>query len=88
MGYFFPFIYTSSHHGSSSTFFGGDNSSWATPQTTHTYFRNIQLWGSSAASDLAGATVNSASLISLSTASKCLLTLAAGLGAVVLGGML
>jgi hypothetical protein len=30
-----------------STFFGGSDSSWATPVTTHTYFRNIRLWGSS-----------------------------------------
>ncbi|EJD02951.1 uncharacterized protein FOMMEDRAFT_140748 [Fomitiporia mediterranea MF3/22] len=30
-----------------STFFGGDDSSWATPVDTHTYFRNIQMWGSS-----------------------------------------
>ncbi|KAJ3528338.1 hypothetical protein NM688_g8012 [Phlebia brevispora] len=44
-----------------STFFGGDNSSWATPQTTHTYFRNIQLWGSSATSNLTGPTVSGAS---------------------------
>ncbi|KAE9411479.1 hypothetical protein BT96DRAFT_1011285 [Gymnopus androsaceus JB14] len=28
-----------------STFFGGSDDSWATPTTTHTYFRNIQLWG-------------------------------------------
>jgi len=35
-----------------STFFGGSDASWATPVTTHTYFRNIQLWGSSAASNL------------------------------------
>ncbi|KLO14292.1 hypothetical protein SCHPADRAFT_826682 [Schizopora paradoxa] len=30
-----------------STFFGGHDDSWATPVTTHTYFRNIELWGSS-----------------------------------------
>ncbi|KAJ3755238.1 hypothetical protein EV360DRAFT_50076 [Lentinula raphanica] len=29
-----------------STFFGGSDSTWATPVTTHTYYRNIQLWGS------------------------------------------
>ncbi|KAH9832210.1 polysaccharide lyase family 14 protein [Rhodofomes roseus] len=34
-----------------STFFGGSNSSWATPNTTHTYFRGFQMWASSAASN-------------------------------------
>ncbi|KAF8798713.1 polysaccharide lyase family 14 protein [Phlegmacium glaucopus] len=42
-----------------STFFGGSDASWSTPVTTHTYFRNIQLWGSSAASNLTGQLVNS-----------------------------
>ncbi|KAH7913151.1 polysaccharide lyase family 14 protein [Hygrophoropsis aurantiaca] len=37
-----------------STFFGGSDSSWATPQTTHTYFRNFQMWGSSSPSTLSG----------------------------------
>ncbi|THV05031.1 polysaccharide lyase family 14 protein [Dendrothele bispora CBS 962.96] len=37
-----------------STFFGGSDDSWATPQTTHTYFRNIQLWGGSNPSTLSG----------------------------------
>ncbi|KAH7923403.1 polysaccharide lyase family 14 protein [Leucogyrophana mollusca] len=37
-----------------STFFGGSDSSWATPQTTYTYFRNIQMWGSSSPSNLTG----------------------------------
>ncbi|KAJ7783193.1 polysaccharide lyase family 14 protein [Mycena metata] len=40
-----------------STFFGGSDSSWATPNTTHTYFRNIQMWGSSNPSILAGSNV-------------------------------
>ncbi|KAG1898029.1 polysaccharide lyase family 14 protein [Suillus fuscotomentosus] len=43
-----------------STFFGGGDSSWATPQTVHTYYRNIQMWGSSSPSLLAGQTVNAA----------------------------
>lgn len=43
-----------------STFFGGDDSSWATPQTVHTYYRNIQMWGSSSPSLLSGQTVNAA----------------------------
>ncbi|KAF7361879.1 hypothetical protein MVEN_00532400 [Mycena venus] len=54
-----------------STFFGGSDSSWATPNETHTYFRNMQLWGSSNPSTLTGAKVtNSGALLSpvLSTA--------------------
>lgn len=43
-----------------STFFGGDDSSWATPETVHTYYRNIQMWGSSSPSLLSGQTVNAA----------------------------
>lgn len=43
-----------------STFFGGSDSSWATPQTAHSYYRNIELWGSSAPSNLTGSKVNSA----------------------------
>ncbi|KAK0485961.1 polysaccharide lyase family 14 protein [Armillaria novae-zelandiae] len=43
-----------------STFFGGSDDSWATPSTTHTYFRNITMWGGSNASNLTGAEVTSA----------------------------
>ncbi|KAI0930313.1 hypothetical protein AcW1_009041 [Taiwanofungus camphoratus] len=39
-----------------STFFGGNDSSWATPQTVHAYFRNFQMWGSSAPSNLSSTT--------------------------------
>ncbi|KAF8161096.1 polysaccharide lyase family 14 protein [Crassisporium funariophilum] len=42
-----------------STFFGGSDASWSTPVTTHTYFRNIQLWGGSKASNLSGQVVRS-----------------------------
>ncbi|KAL4080370.1 polysaccharide lyase family 14 protein [Scleroderma yunnanense] len=42
-----------------STFFGGSDSSWATPQTVHTYYRNFQLYGSSAPSNLTGQKVGS-----------------------------
>ncbi|KAJ7497309.1 polysaccharide lyase family 14 protein [Mycena latifolia] len=42
-----------------STFFGGSDSSWSTPATTHTYFRNMELWGSNAPSTLTGAKVTS-----------------------------
>ncbi|KAH8828439.1 polysaccharide lyase family 14 protein [Flagelloscypha sp. PMI_526] len=37
-----------------STFFGGSDSSWATPDTTFTYYRNISMWGSNQASTLSG----------------------------------
>ncbi|KAF9531649.1 polysaccharide lyase family 14 protein [Crepidotus variabilis] len=37
-----------------STFFGGSDTSWATPVDAHTYFRNIRLWGSSDPSNTAG----------------------------------
>ncbi|OCH85804.1 hypothetical protein OBBRIDRAFT_739230 [Obba rivulosa] len=43
-----------------STFFGGDDPTWATPQTVHTYFRNFQMWGSSAPSNISGALVSAA----------------------------
>jgi len=43
-----------------STFFGGSDSSWATPNTTHTYYRNLQLWGGYSASNLTGSIVNAA----------------------------
>ncbi|CAK5281531.1 unnamed protein product [Mycena citricolor] len=42
-----------------STFFGGSDSSWSTPTTTHTYFRNFQLFGGYNPSTLTGATVKS-----------------------------
>ncbi|KAH9940513.1 uncharacterized protein BXZ73DRAFT_42689 [Epithele typhae] len=43
-----------------STFFGGSDDSWAPPSDSNAYFRNIELWGSSAASNLTGATVSAA----------------------------
>jgi len=42
-----------------STFFGGSDSSWSTPTTTHTYFRNVELWGGYSPSVLTGAKVSS-----------------------------
>ncbi|EPQ57534.1 hypothetical protein GLOTRDRAFT_137841 [Gloeophyllum trabeum ATCC 11539] len=47
-----------------STFFGGSDYSWATPQTTHTYFRNFRLWGSSSPSNLTGSKVSAANKLS------------------------
>ncbi|KAG6837734.1 hypothetical protein H0H93_003536 [Arthromyces matolae] len=43
-----------------STFYGGSDSSWEPSETTHTYFRNIQLYGGSAASNLTGSVVSAA----------------------------
>ncbi|KAF5370786.1 hypothetical protein D9758_001806 [Tetrapyrgos nigripes] len=42
-----------------STFFGGSDDTWATPQATHTYFRNIKLWGGTRSSSLSGLPVKS-----------------------------
>lgn len=41
-----------------STFFGGDDDSWATPVETHTYYRNFKLWAGTAPSNLTGSVVN------------------------------
>jgi len=43
-----------------STFFGGDDSSWASSNLTHTYFRNFQLFASTSPSDLQGSKVKNA----------------------------
>jgi len=43
-----------------STFFGGSDLSWAPPATTHSYFRNFRLWGSTSPSNLTGAVVSAA----------------------------
>ncbi|KAI0344842.1 hypothetical protein BDW22DRAFT_1412531 [Trametopsis cervina] len=67
-----------------STFFGGSDSSWATPQTVHTYFRNIQLFGSSAPSNLTGPTVSGAASVSLSGSMTLLLSVSC---AVFFGGL-
>ncbi|KAG9126077.1 hypothetical protein FRC07_005002 [Ceratobasidium sp. 392] len=44
-----------------STFFGGEDSSWASPVEQHTYFRNFRMWGSESPSNLTGNQVNAAS---------------------------
>ncbi|KAF9820401.1 hypothetical protein IEO21_01410 [Rhodonia placenta] len=38
------------------------NTSWATPETVHTYFRNFQIWASTAPSNITAATAQSPSL--------------------------
>ncbi|KAJ7346633.1 polysaccharide lyase family 14 protein [Mycena albidolilacea] len=45
-----------------STFFGGSDSSWSTPDTTHTYFRNMELYGSSNPSTLTGSKVTNSGI--------------------------
>jgi hypothetical protein len=37
-----------------STFFGGDTTSWASPATQSSYFRNIQMYGGTGASNFTG----------------------------------
>jgi len=37
-----------------STFFGGNDTSWATPTDQHTYFRNVQLWARTTPSNFTG----------------------------------
>ncbi|KAI0063587.1 hypothetical protein BV25DRAFT_1824143 [Artomyces pyxidatus] len=61
-----------------STFFGGDDPSWAPPNTTHTYFRNFQLFAGTAPSDLKGSKVNGAASGLLSSGWVYLACLAVG----------
>ncbi|KIY50364.1 hypothetical protein FISHEDRAFT_71967 [Fistulina hepatica ATCC 64428] len=49
-----------------STFFGGSDDSWATPNTTYAYFRNFQMWGGSTPSTLSGTKVKSSVIHRLS----------------------
>ncbi|KAG9021939.1 hypothetical protein FS837_006853 [Tulasnella sp. UAMH 9824] len=37
-----------------STFFGGNDNTWASPVSQNTYYRNIQLWASTAQSNITG----------------------------------
>ncbi|EUC64321.1 polysaccharide lyase family 14 protein [Rhizoctonia solani AG-3 Rhs1AP] len=50
-----------------STFFGGEDSSWASPKEQHTYFRNIRMWGSDAPSNMTGNRVNAASPVAVAS---------------------
>lgn len=49
-----------------STFFGGEDASWASPKDQHTYFRNFRMWGSESPSNMTGNKVNAASPIASS----------------------
>jgi len=69
-----------------STFFGGNDASWAPPQTTHAYFRNIQLFGSSAASNLTGK-VSKATPLSVTSTTRWLLSIAPTACLAFLGGI-
>jgi hypothetical protein len=44
------------------TFYGGADESFAALRDTHSYFRNIQLWGSSQASNLTGPVIESSAI--------------------------
>ncbi|KAJ7170542.1 hypothetical protein C8R43DRAFT_979784 [Mycena crocata] len=67
-----------------STFFGGSDSSWATPTATHTYFRNMELWGGFTPSVLTGAKVSSSGKTWLPLPNSIVVTLILGvLGLVV-----
>ncbi|GLB37057.1 hypothetical protein LshimejAT787_0401080 [Lyophyllum shimeji] len=61
-----------------STFFGGSDSSWATPKTVHSYYRNIRLWGGSAPSNLTGQVVSAAGHVVVPGLGVHLLSLAVG----------
>ena len=43
-----------------STFFGGSDSSWATPEDQYTYFRNMQLFAGTGAATGSGSKIGSA----------------------------
>ncbi|KAK4687367.1 hypothetical protein P7C73_g2761, partial [Tremellales sp. Uapishka_1] len=53
-----------------STFFGGDDSSWATPTSQYTYFRNIQLFAGVGASNTTGDAVTSGASSTASSTSS------------------
>jgi hypothetical protein len=43
-----------------STFFGGDDSTWATPTTQYTYFRNMALYAGYGAANGTGSKISAA----------------------------
>ncbi|TCD71233.1 hypothetical protein EIP91_011711 [Steccherinum ochraceum] len=69
-----------------STFFGGNDASWAPNDTTHAYFRNIQLWGSSTASNLTAA--SPARLGAESSPAQWLFGLAVAVAGALIGGVM
>lgn len=50
-----------------STFFGGDDASWATPTDQYVYWRNMQLLAGRGASNLSGAAVSGPSSAAMPT---------------------
>jgi len=44
-----------------STFYGGNDASWAPPQTTHTFYRNIRMWASQSPSNLTAQPISASS---------------------------
>ncbi|KAL7281210.1 hypothetical protein PYCCODRAFT_1408249 [Trametes coccinea BRFM310] len=72
-----------------STFFGGGDSSWAPPADVHAYFRNFQLFGSSAPSNLTGQQVSAASRhASVVFSASAWLAAVIGIAVAVLGSVL
>lgn len=61
-----------------STFFGGGDDSWATPEEQHTYFRNIRIWSSGTANSLDGPVVGTSAAPGARGPSPYLLVAAAG----------
>lgn len=43
-------------------FVSGSDDSWATPNTVHSYFRNIQMWGGQNPSSLTGPVIKSSAI--------------------------
>ncbi|ORY35660.1 hypothetical protein BCR39DRAFT_511370 [Naematelia encephala] len=67
-----------------STFFGGDDSSWATPTSQYTYFRNMQLYAGQGASNLTGDKI-AAGVQGVSTGNGIVLAIVAILLAAIIG---
>ncbi|KAG1716627.1 hypothetical protein ID866_505 [Astraeus odoratus] len=67
-----------------STFFGGSDSSWATPKAVNTYYRDFQLYGSSAPSNLTGKRASSVPCLRRPSRTMIILALMAFSGALTL----
>jgi hypothetical protein len=70
-----------------STFFGGDDSTWATPTNQYTYFRNMQLYAGYGAANGTGSAISAASRAASGWGIVGGTALAALLGLVVMTGL-
>ncbi|KAF7967437.1 hypothetical protein HWV62_34341 [Athelia sp. TMB] len=68
-----------------STFFGGSDSSWATPSTVNSYFRNFEMWGSTAASNFSGNAVTGAAHMNIAAPALVRWVLMGGVALLFLG---